>query len=308
MRHSRFCLMAVLLCFAFVLGGCSTVFAPKDGSSGRGSGGGLFSSSSGSSGSSGSSNKNTNGTTTPSKPELSPDEQKIMDEYERIQKAEAQRNLGNAYLRGGKYGAAVAEFKAALLLVPRDYDLMYDIGLVYLMWNNPEEAIPYFENCLKLNDDYGPAINSLGNAYLMLGEYDKAISYFQKINETILYATPHMPLTNMGLAYYKKGDYVKAEQCYREALKIEPDFVNALVLLGELQLQKGSAREALRNLQRAVRLDDSAVVQYYLGLAYVANGDRANAAKMFENILNTTKSDLEVYLRAEEELEKLTMM
>lgn len=300
MKNFKLSLLVVLVTFGFLLSGCSTVFAPKDGSSGR--------SGSGSGGLSGSSGRSTSGTTTPTKPDLGSDEQKIMDEYERIQKAEAQRNLGNAYLRSGKYGAAVAEFKAALQLVPKDYDLMYDIGLVYLMWNNPEEALPYFENCLKLNDDYGPAINSLGNAHLMIGDYDKAISYFGRIDDGMLYATPHMPLTNMGLAYYKKGDYVKAEQCYRDALKIEPDFTNALVLLGELQLKNGDSRGALRSLQRAVRIDDSAVVKYYLGLAYVANGDRANAAKMFESILSTTKSDLEVYMRAEEELEKLTMM
>lgn len=307
MRNSRFCLIAVLLCFAFVLSGCSTVFAPKEGSSR--SGGGLLGSLGSSSSPSGSSgSKNNTGMTTSTKPELTSDEQKILDEYERIQKAEAYRNLGNAYLRSNKHSAAIAEFKNALALVPKDYDLMYDIGLVYLMWNNPEEAIVYFKDCLVLNDDYGPAINSLGNAYLMLGQYDNAIAQFVRINDGMLYATPHMPMTNMGLAYYKKGDYAKAEQYYREALKMEPDFANALVLLGELQLNNGDAKGALRSLQRAARVDNSAVVKYYLGLAFVANGDQANAAKQFESILRTTKPDLEVYIRAEEELEKLTMM
>lgn len=260
--------LAALLPSLIVVAGCSSVFAPKDSTTGY---------------KRGSSSSSTI------------EDQQNLDEYEKLQKAEAHRNMGNAYLRSGRHNMALNEFKAALRLIPDDVDTMYDIGLVYLLWNNPEEAIPYFDDVLKLRPNYAAAINSMGNAYLALKDYDRAIEYFDKINDKMLYATPYMPMTNKGLAYFYKGDYAMAEQSYKAALKVEPDYVNALVLLGQVQTETGNTKDALKALQKALRLDSSPIVQYYLGVAYAKDGDRKNAIKAFETVLREAPIDSEVY-------------
>lgn len=278
-------LTVALMLFA----GCGTVFAPKDSSSSGSERNTIFSSSSSST----------------SSRTMSTEEEKALSDYERIQKAEAHHNLGTAYLRSGRHNMALAEYKAALKLMPKDYNIMYDIGLVYLLWNNPEEAIPYFENVLELKPDYAAAINSLGNAYLSMQDYDSAIAYYDQISDEIIYATPYMPMANKGLAYFNKGDYAKAEECYKAALKMEPEYINALVLLGQLQTETGNTKEALKNLQKAMRIESAPVVQYYLAMAYVQDGDKNNAIKNLESILRVAATDSEIYEKSANELRKL---
>lgn len=226
---------------------------------------------------------------------LSDEENSQLDIYERAKKAEGHRNLGNAYLESGRHNMALAEFKSALKLIPNDYELMYDIGLVYLFWSRPDEAIPYFEDVLALKPNYAPALNSLGNAYLGIKDYDRAISYYEQINDEMIYATPYMPLANTGLAYFYKGDYAKAESYYKQALKIEPDYINALVLLGQLQTETGDTKSALKNLQKALRIQDAPIIKYYLACAYLKSGDRAMATKYFSDTMSSSKEDSDLY-------------
>lgn len=226
---------------------------------------------------------------------LSDEDYSQLDIYERAKKAEAHRNLGSAYLESGRHNMALAEFKSALKLIPNDYELMYDIGLVYLFWNRPDEAIPYFEDVLALKPNYAPALNSMGNAYLGIKDYDRAISYYAQIDDEMIYATPYMPLANTGLAYFYKGDYAKAESYYKQALKIEPDYINALVLLGQLQTETGDTKAAIKNLQKALRIQNVPIVKYYLACAYLKDGDRAMATKYFSDTMTASKEDSELY-------------
>ena len=55
-------------------------------------------------------------------------------------------------------------------------------------------------------------------------DWDAAIAQFQTVAEDVLYATPHFPLTNMGIAYYNKKDYVSAQKHYQDALDLQPEF------------------------------------------------------------------------------------
>lgn len=276
----KICILSSLLFILPFLSACNTVFAPKDPGASR----------------------------TPrstSSSSMSDSEQKQLDNYEKAQKAEGHRNLGNAYLENGRHNMALAEFKSALKLMPNDYELMYDIGLVYLLWSSPDEAIPYFEDVLALRPNYAPAINSLGNAYLAIKDYDRAIYYYEQIDDGMIYATPHMPVANMGLAYFYKGDYAKAEESYKTALKMEPDYINALVLLGQLQTETGDTKEAIKNLQKALRIENAPIVKYYLALAYAKDGNKSQAAKYFSEVMSSSKEDSELYERAAEELRTL---
>jgi Tfp pilus assembly protein PilF len=153
--------------------------------------------------------------------------------------AEAIRNLGEAYLAGGNLTAALRELKRAEGIDPDDHITQFDIGLVYLYRERYDQAIQYLQRAITLKPDFAPAINSLGNAYLSKGEWDKAIETYQRIIEDVFYGTPHFALSNMGLAYYQKKDYAEAEKQFQEALKMNPDFVNAQTAAPALRAGQG---------------------------------------------------------------------
>jgi Tfp pilus assembly protein PilF len=192
--------------------------------------------------------------------------------------AEATRNLGEAYLAGGNLLRALQELKKAEALDASDHITQYDIGLVYYYRERYDEAIQYFEKAIRLKPDFAPAINGLGNAYSAKGDWDQAIAAYRKIVEDVFYGTPHFALSNMALAYYQKKDYAQAEKYFLEALKMSPDFVNALGGLGTTYIAMGRYEQAVQRLERAIRKEPKLPqLHFELAKAYKGLGDQRKA-------------------------------
>jgi tetratricopeptide (TPR) repeat protein len=219
--------------------------------------------------------------------------------------AEATRNVGEAYLVEGNLIAALRELKKAEQLNPDDHVTHYDLGLVYLSRQRYDQAIQHFERAVQLKPDYAPAINSLGNAYAAKQDWDKAIQAYEKIVEDAFYGTPYFALSNLGLAYYHKNDFVQAEKYFVEALKLSPDFVQALGGLGMTYNAMGRYSEAVVRLSRAVQKDPKfAPLHFQLGRAYRGLNNKGMAQTEFQQVLKLAP-DSPLALEAQKELKKL---
>jgi type IV pilus assembly protein PilF len=200
--------------------------------------------------------------------------------------AEATRNVGEAYLVEGNLIGALRELKKAEQLNPDDHITHYDLGLVYLGRERYDQAIQQFDRAIQLKPDYAPAINSLGNAYASKGDWDKAIQAYERITEDAFYGTPYFALSNLGLAYYHKNDFAQAEKYFTEALKLSPDFVQALGGLGMTYNATGRYSEAVVKLSRAVKKDPKfAPLHFELGRAYRGLNNKAMAQAEFQQVL-----------------------
>ncbi len=183
--------------------------------------------------------------------------------------AEVTRRLGEAYLQQGNFAGALKEFKKAEQKNPNDHLLQYDLGLLYALKERYDEAIVHYKKALELSPTYGAAMNSLGNAYAGKKDWDQAIFYYRKVINDILYATPHFAYSNLGNAYFYKGDLQRSERNYLQALSIRPDFVRGLQGLSETYIAMGRIPEAVEKLEKAVRLvPESASLHFQLGRAY----------------------------------------
>jgi type IV pilus assembly protein PilF len=196
--------------------------------------------------------------------------------------AEATRNVGEAYLSGGNLIAALRELKKAEALDADDHITQFDLGLVYYYRDRYDQAIEHLQRAIRLRPDYAPAINTLGNTYSAMGQWDKAIETYEKIIEDAFYGTPHFALSNMGVAYYQKKNYAQAEHYFLEALRLNPDFINALAGLGTMYIDQGRYDEAVVKLARAVRKDPKVgKLHFELGRAYRGQGDTVQARAEF---------------------------
>ena len=196
--------------------------------------------------------------------------------------AEATRNVGEAYLSGGNLLAALRELKKAEAMSPDDHITQFDLGLTYYYRDRYDQAIEHLQRAIRLKPDYAPAINTLGNTYSAMGQWDKAIETYEKIIEDAFYGTPHFALSNMGVAYYHKKDYAQAEHYFLEALKMNPDFINALAGIGTMYIDQGRYNEAVVKLGRAVRKDPKVgMLHFELGRAYRGQGDTVQARAEF---------------------------
>ncbi len=206
--------------------------------------------------------------------------------------AEATREIGEAYMRQGDYTAALRELIKAQNLNPDDPYVHNDLGLCYMAKERMTDAVKHFKKAIALKPEYAPARNNLGSAYLAMEQWDAAIAVFKEITKDVLYATPHFPLYNLGIAYYRKGDYAKSLDYYREALKIQPDFVKALYGIGRTYLAMNQGSLALRHLERAAQQAPKVPeIHFDLAEAYVLVGRFDQARHTYETVIDLAPSD-----------------
>jgi Flp pilus assembly protein TadD len=168
--------------------------------------------------------------------------------------AEFYRLVDNAYrlAEKGQRGEAIAEWRRALELNPRDPKTHNNLGRALAEQGELDEAIAHWQKALEVNPNYIEAHNNLGVAFIRRGKSDEAIAHFQKVLETGgQYAEVH---NNLGWALDQKGKTDKAIAEYQKAIGINPKFAQAHFNLGNALYARGKTSEALAEWRRALAL------------------------------------------------------
>ena len=110
--------------------------------------------------------------------------------------------------------------------------------------------------------------------------------------------------------HHQAGRLAEAEAIYRRILTIEPDYFNALHLLGVIAHQRGKHREAIGLIDRATKQDASAYPAFNnLGLAYQALNELDAAGNCYRRALalrpdyTDAQSNLAIVLHAQGDFE-----
>ncbi len=207
---------------------------------------------------------------------------------ENIKKSEARYNLGLSYLDKDRLQEASVEFQKAIKLNPKHYEVLNLLGYINARFKKYDEAISYYKRAISISPDYSEAMNNLGVTYLEIENWDEAIKYFQMALENPVYATPQKAYSNMGYAYYKKGEYSKVidtiEQVfirYPEGL-LQPNYFPNYVL-GLTYMKLGEAEIAIDKFKKALGITSENInVHWELANAYLRTGDNEKAVKHFK--------------------------
>ncbi len=121
----------------------------------------------------------------------------------------------------------------------------------------------------------------IGNAYFDKGEYKKAIeAYKQAIRIDPNYAVAHY---NLGVAYGKHSHYNEAIEAFKQSARINPDDAAAHSSLGNAYDSLGRYNEAIQAYKQAIRIDpDYAVAHSSLGITYGSLGRLNEAIAAFK--------------------------
>ncbi len=204
----------------------------------------------------------------------------------RHKRADSVRTLAEAYMREGNYIQALRELLAAEKMNPGDPLIQNDLGLTYMARRRNGLAATHFKKALELDPSYAGARNNLGAVHLAEKEWDKALACFKTLSDDLLYETPHYAYSNMGLVYYRMGEYAGAEKAYAEALLEKPGFDAALLGLGRTYNASGRPAMAVEILGKVPAGNrESAAVYLELGKAYEALGRPHEAHRNYNRAL-----------------------
>jgi len=174
--------------------------------------------------------------------------------------------------------------KNAARLEPKNIEIYKSLGAVYLQQRKLKEAAGIF----KLITDMAPADPEahfyLGSIYFDLKDNPSV----EKELNTALKLKPdyHEALNFLGYFYLEQDKNINpAGRMIRKALAFEPQNSAYIDSLGWFYFKKGKFKEALRELEKAASLLSDPVIYDHLGDTYLKLGDRNNAKLNWEKSL-----------------------
>jgi len=135
---------------------------------------------------------------------------------------------------------------------PREKRCHFELGTYYRGINMFNQAIEEYHKALKLDPNYGDAMNSLAYTYSDIGDFEKAIEYFKKY--VSVSPGDANPIDSMGEVYLRMGKLDEAIAKYKEALEVKPDFKLTRLCIGYICALKENYPEALKWVDQEINI------------------------------------------------------
>jgi predicted CXXCH cytochrome family protein len=247
----------------------------------------------------------------------------------------AMQKLGDALRRSGEYGGAAEVLQRATSLEPDRAAAWHELGLTYQAQGKKADAVVALQRAVELDPDLSEAYNNLGVIWSAGGEQARAESAFREaIRIQPDYADAHGNLGNLlsggdlsearyhfeialrlrpddavtrynyAMVLGRTRHFDEAQRELEESLRVDPELVDAHLLLGDLLMAREQAQAALPHYREGVRLrPESGRAHLGLGAVLVAVGDRAGAVLELQRA--AADSDAEVREQAGQLLRQL---
>ncbi|MGB7862769.1 MAG: tetratricopeptide repeat protein [Candidatus Sulfotelmatobacter sp.] len=193
------------------------------------------------------------------------------------------------------WNGAFQALQEAQTLDPSRSDVQLEIGQLYLAGNNADLAKAAADALLQANAANKSAYRLLGDALLAKNDQSGALEAFSKL----LQLAPGQAIAheNVGLLEAKMGRYAEAEQHLREALEIDPKFVQGYLNLAGVYRSCNQLADAYEVLQKGISLNAEASA-LYLAQADLSDfeGKREPAEQELQLLRDRTKSSADLSL------------
>ena len=157
-------------------------------------------------------------------------------------------------------------------------------------------AIRDYRKVLELHPNEVEAKVNLGAALVHVGQFDEGIAMYRSALPSLAFKNP--VLLNMGLAYYKKGDFANARAQFETLLKSQPRNVRVAILLGDTDIRLQKANDALSVLEPlSAENEDNLDFEYVYGSALIAAGHRRDGVPHIDKVAHGQNS-ADAYLLA----------
>ena len=140
------------------------------------------------------------------------------------------------------------EAQKRILLIPENQRTAADYFIIGNSQSDLKQAIKYYEQAIKIDENFYQAYFNIGNLYLSVQNYEKAIHYFKqsiKHNKEFAYG-----YYNLGCAYLKINEYNQARKSFESAIKLKPEEPDYYYNLGYTYKKM----ENLKRADKAIKL------------------------------------------------------
>ncbi|OPY10843.1 MAG: cellulose synthase subunit BcsC [Syntrophaceae bacterium PtaB.Bin038] len=165
-----------------------------------------------------------------------------------------------------QYDRLVEVCERAVAVQKKDVHLRHTLGDAYLRAGRHGEALAVFEALAAEEPDMSVFHASVGGALVAAGRFDEAEAAYRRAIENDFPGKEGMFLNRMGQACMLKGDYGRAESAFRRAAAASPEEAVFRCDLGDALVMLGRVEEAFRSYGEAVGINPAFEGSYYYRL------------------------------------------
>jgi tetratricopeptide (TPR) repeat protein len=211
--------------------------------------------------------------------------------------APAHAGLGAAYATGfeqrnrGKewLDKAGRNCQQALIIAPDLAEGHTCLGRVDLGRGQYEDAVKEFQHSLDLNKDSGETLGELADAYQKLGNITAAEQAYRAA--IALRPNYWAGYSGLGVFFYTQARYGDAAEMFRKVTELAPENYRGYSNLGAMELYLGRYPEAIAAFKTSIGLRPDFESYGNLGMSYFLLHDFANAADTFAQAVKLDEKD-----------------
>jgi len=187
----------------------------------------------------------------------------------------------------GDLSNAIDEYKKAISLHPTFLEAYNNIGELYSMMGNREEAISTYMEALKIDKNYRVLLN-LGVELYHNKYFEKSLKYFKEslsLKNDFLESNYYT-----AMAYYNLKDFNNAEVYFKEVIKLDKKHLKTNYLLSSIYYEWKEYHKAIECLDRIYDIaDNKSFIEKYYGFCYYHLGNYKKAISFLNDALKNTK-------------------
>lgn len=222
------------------------------------------------------------------------------------EEAQFHLRIGTTFLSQGNFPRALSELLTAEQLDPDNLYVENNLGLVYFFNQHYDLSIRHFDHAIKIKPSYNEARNNRGRVLIEAGRVDEAIADLKTVLADLTYPDPAKAWVNLGMAYFRKGDFASARDKFTQAIQIDRNNCLAMSYYGRSLFELGKFTDAVQALDNAVvvckpvKFDEP---HYFSGLSYYKLGKTTSAIARMEEVVQLFPNGL--YAKKAESMLKL---
>lgn len=196
-------------------------------------------------------------------------------------------NLGLIYEKLKMFNKAILIYKNVLNLEPNHFHTLLNLSVLLLDSNEYKRSLKYLKFAEKLRPKSTQVLYYLGKLFKGVGDIDNSLYYLNKCLEIDhTYYQAYITIGEILTLEIDETKLLKAEKCYKTALKFKENGIEALTGLGTVYYLQGDYINANFQLQQAYNIDgrDFKVLMSF-GNTLVANERFDRAAEIYSKAI-----------------------
>lgn len=182
------------------------------------------------------------------------------------ERARIHTELAAAYYERGSIAIALEEIRIAIAADPA-YALAYNVlALLHADLRENDQAQLNFERALRLNPANADINHNYGWFLCQTAREDQALKYFEAAVRNPLYATPQKSYVLAATCALRKNLQNEALGYYERALKLDPNYLAAVLGMAQLKYRTGSLIESRNLISRYNRMVEPTAESLWLAL------------------------------------------